>query len=211
MKFLFLGIFVLFLITSALANTAPVPTAPGVIQAFVPSPQKMLGPRQQTQYTCWAASLSNYLRFYDIDWPEAQIVQQIKPGVPFGPGLYGQPQELTPLLNHSWVDANGTHFTLSSKITDNWTHSRTDITNNDMEIALAAGQPIYFCDAWHSMIMICGYFSPVPGGFKPENDGIVIDPDPPGGNTSVIRHLRVTPQINELLGKYAAIITVTKP
>jgi len=153
------------------------------------------------------------------------IVSQVKPSIPYIPGandprLLAQPQELDFVLNHSWVDANGVAFTLSAQATDRWRNTEHNITNNDVANALASDTPIFYADATHAMVFVEGFFYPTLMGLAAAPQGQAIDPEPtpmvypsPPTFKSRVRPLvpNPNPQLNELVGMYAAIVTVTKP
>jgi hypothetical protein len=164
-----------------------------LVQVWIPNPPSFPPLHlQQTPYTCWAASFSNILLFYNKVLPESAIVSQIT-----GQVRLAQPSDLNNMLNASYTDAAGNQFSVTAQITDNFTNTSHSVTNNDVRASLAANVPVLYGDYDHCMVMVAATFTTFNMNAI---DAVAADPA-----TGQYRHL--TPL--ELQGMYAAILTVS--
>ncbi len=154
--------------------------------------------KQLTNFTCWAASFSNLLRYSGIQLLEPQIVKQTTHTIRTADGTI-----LNSMLNRSWIDDAGQAFTVSARATDRMTGTVQQITNADVYQALKNGIPVYYTDQNHAMVVLQIVFGPGPSGPVPVA-GIVADPNP-----SAPDFRQLDPQ--EMIGMYAAIVLVRKP
>lgn len=152
---------------------------------------------QQTAVWCWAASLAMLFDYYGHPVQQSRIVSRyfLAP-IP----VTGPPWILTQALNTTWTDDNGREFRVRSRITDRYTGSLFQVSDNDVLNALAADQPVFYADATHAMILVQADYTATP--FGPNvRAGWAIDPWP---LSLGFRQL----QPHELLATYLAIATV---
>lgn len=106
---------------------------------------------QQTQVTCWAASMSNLFRFYGYDIPEVDIVAAMSPR---GPQL-ASPAMLAGGMNRVWSDRSGKRFRVSSKISSLFQGSLPAFgcDNQCVFSELSQGHPVLMGTQSHAMVI----------------------------------------------------------
>lgn len=169
--------------------------------AFVSRPIQV--DQQKWIWDCWAASTTNYLKFFGAYVPQEEIVlSNVATPTLATPPLLGQAQ------NRPYRDVNGrTVLIRQLAVTDNFTTilsngmtpGRRDFDNTGLINFLRNETPIFYGDAQHAMVLVGATFVQTPMGPN-IFDGIVADPA-----IGAYRHL----QPNELQGMYAAVLSVT--
>jgi hypothetical protein len=159
--------------------------------------------QQKWMWDCWAASTTNYLKFFGVYVPQEEIVLSNVQAPTLGsPPLMNQAQ------NRPYQDVSGrTVLVRQIAVSDNFTaaltgnlrHGRQDFNNIGLINFLRNETPIFYGDTQHAMVLVGVTFVQTPMGPN-ILDGMVADPAIGG-----YRHL----QQNELQGMYAAVLSVT--
>lgn len=182
MRRVFFTLFALYLISgSAMAATNCDPMS-GVCHHYIPINRLPPVEAQQTMVWCWAATAQTIFRYYGHEVPQSVIVQQAL-GTP-GPVITtGPPDVIIKMLNSSYVDANGVHFTVSTpRYSDTYgimpgnfaaLGMHANLTNSDIFQELSAEHPIFYADGPHAMTLVDAIER---GGFPV--GGLVLDPAP---------------------------------
>jgi hypothetical protein len=128
---------------------------------------------QETPITCWAASMSYIFDSLDHKVAQRRIVERY-----FGPGVgLGNPSILIPALNSEWTDDQGLSFTVSSKITDHYWGTKSQVDNTDVVDALQNGTPVFYGTSDHAMVLLAVTFAQTPTGPYIVS-GVAWDPNP---------------------------------
>jgi hypothetical protein len=151
--------------------------------------------QQESNVTCWAASISNLLKFHDLDLSEQQIVEEIT-----GRPVLGTPQTLAAVFVHDFTDEGGTSFRMRARVTDNFWGTQHQISNADIYRALRAGQPVFYANSHHAMVLVDAIFVDSPAGLQ-GIDGIVADP-------AIGDYRRLS--LEDLAAMYVAVIRIEK-
>jgi hypothetical protein len=115
---------------------------------------------QETPVWCWAASLEMLFAYYGHPVSQSTIVTRY-----FGAAVpvTGNPWVLSDALNNTWVDQNNRQFRVSSRITDRYYGTRSEVNNTDIIAALKSETPVFYADTTHAMILVQADYYPVYG------------------------------------------------